>query len=593
MPPAANMHAMPATDLNRGPTLLIVDDSESMRMLLREMLITDGYRIVEASDGDAALEVFESLQPDMVLLDLVMPQMDGVTLCRRLRELATGGSVPVLMVTMSEDPQSVERAFAAGVTDYVTKPVHTAVLRKRVEYLLKAGAAERHIRHLAFHDTLTGLPNRMLLSDRLTQSLAQAKRHNRTIAVMFVDLDQFKWVNDTLGHDAGDDLLRIIAARLSACVRNSDTVARLGGDEFVLVLDGLRGPEDVTRVAQKLLDTIQAPMNISSREVRVGGSIGVAVYPSDGDDAEQLMKHADTAMYRAKEGGRNQYRFFKPQMGEAVERRMMMVSHLRDAIHANDGLELYFMPQVSLRDGRVVLIESFVRWNHPALGLLSARDFLPLAEQTGLARELDERVLRLVCENITAWRARGIELPAVSVNFSAAHFRERNSVGKIASILEDSGATAANLVIEISEFVTVGQGDNVGLALNAIKELGVGLCVDDFGAGTSTLANLVRFPIDAVKLDPGIVRAIATSPRDAMLVRGLVALAAIIKLDIIAEGVETKEQLELMRELGCDQAQGYVFGKPFAAADLAAVLARHPGISHRRDASGGAAAAAE
>jgi diguanylate cyclase (GGDEF)-like protein len=558
-----------------APVILVVDDSDAMRMLLREMLAGQGYRIEEAVDGNDALLRFEQLRPDMVLLDLVMPEMDGATLCRKLRETVHGGSVPVLMVTMSEDPQSVERAFDAGVTDYVTKPVHMPVLRKRVEYLLKAGAAERHIRHLAFHDTLTGLPNRMLLADRLSQAIEQSKRMSRSVAVMFIDLDQFKWVNDTLGHDAGDDLLRIVAARLSACVRASDTVARLGGDEFVLVLDSLRGPEDATRVAQKLLDTIQAPMTVSGREVRVGGSIGIAVYPSDGEDVEQLMKHADTAMYRAKEGGRNQYRFFKPQMGDAVERHMAMVSHLRAAIESSDGLVLHFMPQVSLRDGGIVVIESLVRWNHPQLGLLGAGEFLPLAEQTGMARALDERVLRLVCDNIAQWRARGIELPAVSVNFSAAHFRERNSVSKIAGILDDSGAIAANLVIEISELVTLGQGDNVGLALNAVRELGVGLCVDDFGAGSTALANLVRFPINAVKLEPGIARAAAGGGRDATLVRGLVALARSLNLDVIAEGVETDRQLAALRELGCDQAQGFVFGKPFAAEELDEVLARN------------------
>ncbi len=563
-------------------TILIVDDSDSMRMLLREMLAGDGYRIEEAANGTEALLRFEALRPDMVLMDLVMPEMDGVTLCRKLRSSANGGSVPVLMITMSEDPQSVERAFDAGVTDYVTKPVHMPVLRKRVQYLLKAVTAERHVRHLAFHDALTGLPNRMLLLDRLRLALTQSKRHGRTLGLLFIDLDQFKWVNDTLGHDAGDELLRTVAERLTAGVRSSDTVSRLGGDEFVILLDGLRGPEDVTRVAQKILETIKAPMTINGREVRVGGSIGISVYPGDGENVEELMKSADTAMYRAKEGGRNQFRFFAPQMGDSVERRLSMAAILREAIESPKGLQLHFMPQISLIDGSVALIESLVRWNHPELGMLEAKEFLPLAEQAGVIRKLDERVLKLVCENVASWRASGIDVPPVSVNFSAAHFRESNSVASIASIIEDSGAAATNLVIEISEFVTSGQGDNVGLALNAIKELGVGLCVDDFGAGSTIVANLVRYPIDSVKLDPGIVRGAAANSRDATLVRALVAFSEIAKLNVIAEGVETQEQLRAMRELGCDQAQGFVFGEPFAAAELAAVLSRFSWQSSKR-----------
>lgn len=553
--------------------ILVVDDSVSMRLLLCEMLKEDGYVIEQSSSGSGALLVCERSPPDFLLLDLIMPDMDGIELCRRVRSTANGRDIPVLMVTSSDDPGSVERAFEAGITDYVTKPVFMPVLRQRVRSLMRAGAAERQVRHMAFHDALTGLPNRMLLSDRMQQAVQKAKRAKQLIATMFVDLDRFKWVNDTLGHSAGDELLRTVAARLQACVRGSDTVARLGGDEFVLLLEQLSSLDGVTRVAQKILDSIQAPISIAGRDVQVGGSIGIALFPDDGADAESLMRHADAAMYRAKESGRNRYCLFQSALGAEVERQMTMTAHLREAI-ASDCLELRFLPQVNLRDGHIVALEALVRWRHPEHGLLNARDFMPLAEQTGLVRQLDEKVLRMVGRSIAQWRASGVDVPAVSVNFSAAHFRERNSVRHIAAVLDETGATAANLMIEVSEEVTLAQGDNVELALNAVRELGIGLCIDNFGAGPVSLANLARFPVDSVKVHPDIMRRMFDGERSNVLARGLLALTAIVGLNIVATNVETNEQANMLREMGFDEAQGFLFGPPIAAAELGDLLRR-------------------
>ena len=292
------------------PKILIVDDQSSVRMLLREVLSADGYHIEETDDGASALRLFASLNPDMVLLDCVMPGMDGIELCRRLKELPGAQHVPVLMVTRLEDESAVARAFEAGATDYVTKPINFAVLRQRVRYLLKAGRAAHQVRHLAFHDTLTGLANRALLMDRLHSGIARAARQKKLLGLVFLDLDHFKWVNDTLGHAAGDEVLQRISVRLKDAVRASDTVARLGGDEFMLLLEHLGTSHDLATVAQKVLDSIQAPMIIGKRTVHLGSSLGIAVYPNDSHAASQLMTHADTAMYRAKESGRNRYQFY-------------------------------------------------------------------------------------------------------------------------------------------------------------------------------------------------------------------------------------------------------------------------------------------
>lgn len=555
-----------STDEADMPTVLVVDDQPSMRLLLRQVLTADRYHIEEVEDGAQALQRFADIKPDVVLLDCVMPGMDGIELCRRLKQIPGNDTLPVLMITALEDEGVVERAFKAGVTDYVAKPINFAVLRQRVHYLLQAGRAQRQVQHMAFHDDLTGLANRNLLMDRLRRGIARAARQKSRLGLMLIDLDQFKWVNDTLGHDAGDELLRQIGARLQGAVRNSDTVARLGGDEFVLLLEILPGTHDAATTAQKVLDAIQAPLSIAGREVRVGGSVGIAMYPDDGFEAGQLMTHADTAMYRAKEGGRNRFQFYTADMGEAVKKRLSMLNHLRHALAQSSGLTLHYQPIVDLRTGRVISFEVLVRWHHPEFGLLRAGEFLALAEETGLVRQLDEHVLRLVCAQLAAWRRDGVTVPPVSVNFSAHHFQEHGAVGKIARILEETGALGENLVLEISEHVTLRNEANVELALNAIRELGVGLYVDDFGIGHTSIGNLKRYPVDGLKIDKLVVRDLGRDENSAVLVRGVLSLAREFQLNVIAEGVERHEQAEALRALGCIYAQGYHYGQPVDAA---------------------------
>lgn len=561
-----------AADDADTPTVLVVDDQASVRLLLRQVLTADKYRIEEAENGAQALKRFPEVKPDMVLLDCVMPGMNGIDLCRLLKQMPGNETLPVLMITTLEDEGVVERAFEAGVTDYVTKPINFAVLRQRVRYLLQAGRAQKQIQHMAYHDGLTGLPNRALLMDRLRHGVARAARQKSKLGLMFIDLDQFKWVNDTLGYEAGDELLQQVGARLQDAVRNSDTVARLGSDEFVLLLEILPRTHDAATTAQKVLEAIQVPIHVAGREVRVGGSVGIALYPEDGFDPEQLITRADTAMYRAKEGGRNRFQFYTADMGEAVKKRLSMLSHLRHALAQNTGLTLHYQPVVDLRSGQILSFEVLVRWQHPEFGLLRAGEFLALAEETGLVRQLDEHVLRLVCAQLAQWRRDGIAVPPVSVNFSAHHFQEREAVSKIARILEESGALGENLVLEISEHVTLRNETGVELALNAIKELGMGLCVDDFGIGHTSIGNLKRYPIDSLKIDKLVVQGLGRDEDSFVLVRGILSLAREFHLDVIAEGVESQEQAEVLRALGCLYVQGYHYGQPVDAAQAVAAF---------------------
>lgn len=555
--------------------ILIVDDQSSVRMLLKQVLSADGYQIEEAEDGISALARFPEWKPDMVLLDCVMPGMDGIELCRHIKELPDTQHVPVLMITSLEDEQVVERAFEAGVTDYVTKPINFSVLRQRVRYLLKSGFAERQVRHMAFHDILTGLPNRALLMDRLRRGIARAARQRKMLSMVFIDLDHFKWINDTLGHSAGDDVLKQTALRLREAVRESDTVARLGGDEFVLLLENLQSSQDVAMIAQKVLDAIQRPLTVNGRIVHVGGSLGIAVYPDDGLDPDFLMTSADTAMYRVKEGGRNCYQFYTAQMGAVVQKRISMVEALRKSLVQDGRLLIYFQPQVELASGRVQMLEALVRWQHPERGLLSASEFLPLAEDSGLVRQLDELVLRLVCRQLAQWRQDGTVVPPISVNFSARHFIESGAVAKLAHILEETGALGENLMLEISEHVTHQDSTGIELALNAISELGIGLCVDDFGVGLTSLRNIKRYPIDCLKINAGFTQGLGSAVEDtSALMSGILMLAKALGVSAIAEGVETHAQVQALRELGCEYALGYFFSKPVTAADVPATLKR-------------------
>jgi diguanylate cyclase (GGDEF)-like protein/PAS domain S-box-containing protein len=431
--------------------------------------------------------------------------------------------------------------------------------------------AEEQIRHMAHHDALSGLPNRVLLDDRVGQAIAQARRGRTGLALLFIDLDRFKMVNDSLGHPVGDRLLRTVAERLGSCVRNTDTVARIGGDEFVVLLTALNRAEDARYIAQKIIDTVSERLMIDDHELHITPSIGICVYPHDGQDAETLMRNADTAMYHAKEMGRNNYQFFTRSMNIITQQRLVLENDLRRALEHGE-LSLHYQPQVDLRTGAIVGFEALARWRHPERGMVAPSEFIPAAEESGLINPIGEFVLRQACSQARAWQAAGFPQLQVAVNCSAKQFRREGMVEAVARLLEEVGLSAECLELEITESVIIQHAEQVIDWFRELNDMGLQLSIDDFGTGYSSLSYLKRFPIQKLKIDQSFVRDIGHDPDDAAIVRAIVAMAHSLGLEVIAEGVETAAQLAFLKSLACDKAQGYYFSKPLPADEFLELL---------------------
>ncbi len=422
--------------------------------------------------------------------------------------------------------------------------------------------AEAHLRHLAYHDVLTGLPNRTLLQMVLGEALARAQRQQQTGAVLFLDLDRFKNVNDTLGHAMGDLLLKAVAARLTNVLRQSDSVARLGGDEFTILLETIEHPQDVVRVAEKILGALAEPFDLGGQEVFISGSLGLALFPQDGQDLQTLLKNADTALYRAKEQGRNGYAFYRAEMNASALTQLTLESGLRRALQRDEFL-LFYQPKVSLGTGRILGVEALLRWQHPELGLVPPGQFIPLAEETGLIVPIGQWVLRAACQQAKLWRAARLDL-RVAVNLSLRQFRQPDLVPMVARILDETGLDAQALELELTESSIMRDREDAQAKLQALKRLGVTLAIDDFGTGYSALEYLKHFQVDRLKIDRAFVRAAHVEREDEAIVRAIVTLAHSLNMQVTAEGVETAEQHGFMQACNCDETQGYLFGHPMA-----------------------------
>jgi diguanylate cyclase (GGDEF)-like protein/PAS domain S-box-containing protein len=431
--------------------------------------------------------------------------------------------------------------------------------------------ADDRIRHMAHYDALTGLPNRVLLYDRIAQLVAQAKRNDRVLALLFIDLDRFKNVNDSLGHQVGDRLLQAVAGRLKGCIRDMDTVARLGGDEFVVVLSDLNEPEDAGHVAQKVLESLAVRFRVETHDLHITPSVGICTYPHDGEGVETLMRSADTAMYHAKETGRNNYQFFTAAMNAAAQHRLALENDLRRALERSE-LSLHYQPQLDLKTEDIIGFEALVRWRHPERGMIPPAQFIPVAEETGLIDRLGEWVLQEACAQAAEWRKAGYSNLQVAVNVSARQFRRADMAGTVARVLKETGVPAARLELEITESVIIQQAEQAIVIFRDLNDMAVQLSIDDFGTGYSSLSYLKRFPIDKLKIDQAFVRDISTDPDDAAIVTAIIAMAHSLGLEVIAEGVETAEQLAFLKLLGCDKAQGYYFSKPIPAQEFASLL---------------------
>jgi len=698
----------------RHDVILVADDDPTTRLLIAASLRKSGFRVLVAEDGAQAIEIYRSDLPDLILLDVEMPHLDGFEVCTQVRQSdpSLQRQVPVVMVTGMDDLDSVRRAYDAGATDFIAKPINVVTLTHRIRYILRAsrsaeslriaeachsamlsaipdivlrltsdgvvvnshrgmgrgdergrvplghtvpilesdrltgrrlsqvlprelgsaimglirhclasgqvcsgefelsteGSArhyearfarigpndvlavirdisqrkdsEEHIRSLAYHDTLTGMLNRQAFLDTLAQELRQRARDAEPVAILFLDLDGFKRINDSLGHLVGDHLLQSVADRLRHSTRTHDSsgqitaephLARLGGDEFTVLLRDIRGAEEAVAVAQRIKDALRRPFVIDSHEVTVTASIGISQFPPDGDDAAVLLKCADTAMYHAKELGKNNIQLYAASLTTRITHRVSLENALRKALERNEFV-LVFQPQVHYPDGRIVGMEALIRWHHPERGIVSPLDFIPIAEESGLIVPIGEWVLRTACLQASAWRRAGFTGIRMAVNLSAAQFREATLLQTVLGILDSCELPASALDIELTESSLMDDAECTVGTLQEINASGIHLTIDDFGTGYSSMNYLKRFPVGALKIDRSFIRDLPDDVEDAAITRAIIAMSMSLGMHVVAEGIETAEQARILSEYGCKLFQGYFFWKPMSATQATELL---------------------
>lgn len=696
---------MPDTHAPPLPKVLIVDDDFTVRLLQRETLEQSGFAVDEAADGEDALTAIRRDRPDLILLDVDMPGIDGFEVCRQIRERWAPQEMPVIMVTGMDDVDSINRAYEIGANDFMAKPINWPILGHRVRYTLRAAEStrarhelevrqaailhaipdmlftvrrdgvildakagtgqrdamqprlfigrrtsdvlpgelaaefhagiaralddgllqaqhfilpqsgvERHyearivrsredqvvvvvrdvtreklnedkIRRLAYYDPLTGMPNRQHFVERLEQELQRAARDERLLAVLFLDLDGFKRINDTLGHGAGDQLLKQVAVRLKEKLRVSDIVsrpgadksalhiARLGGDEFVIALPSLDDTRAATQIAQRVRCALSRPFQLEDAEVSVGMSIGIAMYPADGLDAGTLLKHADTAMYHAKELGRNNWQMYDRALTAQAMARLTLENELRQGIERGE-FHLLYQPIIDTDDDHICGVEALLRWQHPTRGLLEPLAFLPAAEGSGLMIPLGRWVLETACIQAASWMRAGVELPRVAINLSGRQLRTPDFIADVARIIEATGLNADRLELELTEGLVMTGDSALEAGLQRLHGAGVHLALDDFGVGYSSVAQLKRLPIGTLKIDRSFVHGMLDNANDAAITTAILAMARRLGLDVVAEGVETAAERDFLRQAGCRRMQGYLFSPPCPADEMEALLNR-------------------
>jgi len=619
-------------------SILIIDDTPANVRLLSVHLEAQGLTVAAACDGAEGIMRAQMAKPDLILLDIMMPGMDGFSVCRLLKQHPETSDIPVIFMSALSDIDNKVCGFKTGGVDYLTKPfqieevlarvsTHLSLrrlqqqlaaqneelqrqieVRKHMEEKLQSAyedlegrvlqrtaelahvnaslekenserkQAEQRIRYMAHYDALTGIANRILLQDRIRQAIAYAHRNGTQIAVLFIDLDYFKHINDSLGHQTGDALLQSVAQRLQGCLREGDSVARLGGDEFVLSLPMVSGANDAALIAQKVINVLDMPFMVDKHELHVSASIGISLYPDNGIDVDSLMRAADTALYHAKEKGRSNYQFFTPALNKAAQRRLALANRLRRAL-ARDEFALHFQPQVDMADGTIFSAEALLRHRQSDKKMpISCGPFIAVAEETGLILPIGEWVLRESCRQLRRWHDMGYTHLRIAVNLSPRQFSQPDFESVITRILEETGLPAAALDLEITEGMLAQPSENNIATLERLSLMGIQLSIDDFGTGYSNLAYLQRFPIHALKIDRSFVSSIGHDTNDTALVKAIIAMANSLHLKVLAEGVETAQQVDFLKSHGCPLAQGFYYSEALTADAFTNML--HTAGSH-------------
>ena len=556
-------------------TALLIEDNPGDARLLKELLAEEPaapFRLICVDRLQRGLELLSTEKIDVLLLDLSLPDSHGLETFAKA--YAHAPKVPIIVLTGNDDHALALLAVKAGAQDFLFKgKLDRELLIRSMQYSIERKRYQEQLEHQANYDVLTGLPNRNLLQDRLKRAVF-AQRNARPIAVVFIDLDHFKFINDSLGHTQGDKLLAIIAERLASIVREGDTVARLGGDEFVLVLNDQNKEDVIFRAMQRVLNKVSEPMTIDGQELYITCSAGVSLYPADAPDVETLLKNADVAMYRAKEHGRNNFQFYTPEMNDLANERLALEHSLRRALERNELL-LHYQPKVNLETGMIVGAEALLRWQHPEWGLIAPERFIPIAEETGLIVQIGAWVIRTACNQARLWQDAGLPSVVMSVNLSARQFRQESFVKVVTQILHETGLKPEQLEMELTESMLMHNANAAISILAGLKSIGVRLSLDDFGTGYSSLSYLSRLPIDTLKIDRSFVQHIGDQDEcdNGILAQAIISLGHSLNLTVIAEGVETGEQLQFLKAHQCDEVQGFYFCKPTVAGEFAKMLA--------------------
>jgi diguanylate cyclase (GGDEF)-like protein len=556
-----------------APRVLLIDDDEEDFLLARDLLadVFGGAVTVDwVQSWSGALALIAEARHDVYLVDYRLGERNGLELVREAIDL--GSAAPFIVLTGQGNREIDLEAMRAGASDYLAKSEMTAPLLDRaIRYAIERHRAERRLAELAQFDQLTGLANRVLFRDYLCKTLARADRHRQLVAVMLLDLDRFKTVNDTHGHEAGDLLLKEIARRLREALRESDLVARLGGDEFTVVMDGLSDPSAIAGFANRILEVVRQPVRLGNVDVVTSASIGISVYPTDVDNIDELLASADAAMYRAKEQGADRFHFYTMAMRVRAAKRLELENGLRGALLRRE-FRLHYQPQVDLQTGTIQGLEALLRWQHPRRGLVGPSEFVPLAEETGLIAPIGAWVLRTACGQLRAWRSAGYPAIRVAVNFSPRQFQDEDLALVVAAILEQRELAPRFLEIEITESGILKNPGRAQALLKEFTELGVRIALDDFGTGYSSLSYVRQLPLDAVKIDRSFIQDLATNQEADSITEAVIMMCRAMSLESVAEGVETEEQRQRLVDLGCDEVQGFLFARPMPASELESML---------------------